>query len=941
MAEPHSSGAASDGDPLDAAGSKAPTQQRRTFLFTDVQGSTPLWETRADAMREALWRHDVLVKTSLETHGGHVFNTRGDGFCAAFARPEAAAVAALALQRALTGEVARDPDGLTLSVRVALYTGKAEVRGGDYFGVALSRVDRLLEIGHGGQTLLCQATRDALSANGLLPPGAFLRDLGRHRLRDLQTPERVYQLCHAELPAGPNGAPDFPPLRSPAAEPFVNLPRPLTDLIGRERERTEVAGLLQGDARLLSLLGTGGTGKTRLALQAAQDYVDRGAGGACLVELAALSDPALVARAVLNALRLPEQVGRPLADTLIEHLNSGDAPKSDGPLLLVLDNCEHVIVACAHLAETLLGAGPHLRILATSREPLGVASEIQWRVPSLAVPAQNPQTAAEAEAFAAVRLFVERARAALPAFRLTDANAPALTRICRHLDGIPLAIELAAAWAPVLSPAQIETRLSDRFNFLTRGAPRSALPRQKTLQALIDWSHDLLDPAERALLARLSVFAGGCTLDAVEAVCSDTDLLARPRVLDVLSRLVAKSLVVSSTNDEAGHEAGDDTLVVRYRLLETIRQYAAVRLREAAGDEETAARARHQAHFLAFSEQAEPHLQGPEAARWFDRLETEHDNLRAALAGKIGSDQARLRLVGALFWFWYVRGYLSEGRRWLCDVLAQSHDLDPDAAAHAKALKGTAWLFLSSGDAAQADALFHESLQRYRALGDRRNTASVLNNLGVVKSRKGEYAVAHQFYAEALALYRSLGDTARVASTLNNIATVAIRQQDYAAARLSLEETLPLQRNLGDRLCLADTLENLGNVFCDLGDNEQAIGFLQECLTIRRDLGNKSGVAVALNNIATVWQKQGSLLEAAWAFGASEAAREAIGVPLAPEDFATYKQECAALRERLGAQTFQGARDKGRAMTIEQSIEFALTTLTTMSQHQPGPGTAQ
>lgn len=575
-----------------------------TFLLSDVEQSTRLWEREADAMRAALARHDAIFACHIAEHGGTIVKPRGEGdsLFIVFADARAAVAAACAVQRALFAE--RWPTSLPLRVRLALHCGPAEQRDGDYYGAAVNRCARLRAIAHGGQTLLSEAVAEAVRDH--LPEGAALRSLGLHRLKDLTAPERVFQLVHPDLPAA------FPPVRSLTTLSH-NLPAQLTSFVGREAAIVHVRGLLAGGggARLVTLIGAGGAGKTRLALQVAADLLDEYPDGVWLAELAALADPALVPHAVAAAVGVHEQADRTLMATLQEALR----PRQ---LLLVLDNCEHLVTACAAVAEALLRSCPHLRILATSRELIGIGGEIAWRVPSLDLPEAGPSLALDQVARAeAVRLFVERAAAARPGFALTAENAPAVLQICQRLDGMPLAIELAAARMRVMSAQQIAARLDDRFRLLTGGS-RVALPRQQTLRGALDWSHALLAAEEQVLFRRLAVFAGGWSLDAAEAVCAAGGITAGD-VVDLLGRLVDKSLVWVDEQEEGP----------RYRLLETIREYAAEKL-EAAG-EAVAVRARHYDWCLALAERAQPHLTGAEQATWLGRLEREHDNLRTAL----------------------------------------------------------------------------------------------------------------------------------------------------------------------------------------------------------------------------------------------------------------------------------------------------------------------
>ncbi|HET8678584.1 MAG TPA: adenylate/guanylate cyclase domain-containing protein, partial [bacterium] len=529
-----------------------------TFLFTDIEGSTRLLQSLGDAgYAELLALHRELLRSAFTAAGGHEIETQGDGFLIAFQSARRAVAAALDAQRAL--DTHPWPHGAVFRVRMGLDTAETTIHGGAYAGLGLHRAARICAAGWGGQVLLSRITADIVGTE--LPAGASLRDLGDHHLKDLQRTERIYQLMHATLPA------DFPPLRSLDSLPN-NLPRHLTSFIGREREIADVKQWLL-TTRLLMLTGSGGCGKTRLALQVGADLVEGFTDGVWLVELAPVSDPVLVPQTVASTLHIREEPGRPLLVTLTDHLG----PKQ---LLLLLDNCEHVVEACAHLAEALLRACPRLRILATSRESLAIAGEMTWRVPSLSVPdpARLPSLERLTQ-YEAVRLFIERATAARPDFAVTQRNAPALAQICHQLDGIPLAIELAAARVKVLPVNQIAERLNDLFRLLTGGG-RTALPHHQTLEAAMDWSYDLLSEPERVLLGRLSVFAGGWTLEAAEAVCAG-DAVPSATFLDLLAQLVDKSLVMARVHDEPSVDG-------RYWLQEPVRQYATRKLQESGAE---------------------------------------------------------------------------------------------------------------------------------------------------------------------------------------------------------------------------------------------------------------------------------------------------------------------------------------------------------------------
>ncbi len=569
-----------------------------TFLFTDVAGSTRLWEEHPDAMRDALARHDVLLREAIEAHGGYVVKTTGDGFHAAFATADAGVVAAVAAQRALESEDWPLPE--PLRVRMGLHTGAASLRDGDYFGSAVNRAARLEAIAHGGQVVCSQAAADL--ARDALTEGVALVDLGEHRLRDLSRPERVFQVN------APGLVDTFARLRTLDAFPS-NLPAQLSSFVGRERDVADLAQLL-GEKRLVTLTGVGGVGKTRLALQVAAEVLDRFADGAWLCELAAVRDSAGAVDAVAAVFQVSARPGMTLEESLVAYLR-------DQELLIVLDNCEHLLGPVAALVRAIEGACARVRVLATSREGLGVRGEQLIAVPSLEVPDDTTDLAGVSSC-EAVRLFVERAQGAKASFEVDAGNADAVAQVCRRLDGVPLAIELAAARITAMNPAELARRLDRRFRLLT-GGDRDAIERHQTLRATIDWSYDLLSEPEQRLLDRLSVFAGGCTLDAAEAVCAG-DPIEGDDVFELLANLVARSLVVAD-------DTGSDT---RYRLLETIRQYGEERLAET-GDTDTV-RTRHCDHYIEFAGVVRAHSYGPEQVEWGARLARDHDNLHAAMA---------------------------------------------------------------------------------------------------------------------------------------------------------------------------------------------------------------------------------------------------------------------------------------------------------------------
>jgi predicted ATPase/class 3 adenylate cyclase len=820
-----------------------------TFLFTDVEGSTQLWEQYPEQMHTALARHDTLLREVIQRHKGVVFKTVGDAFCAAFSTAIEGVIAALAAQQAL---LAADWAEIgVLRVRMAVHTGSAEARDGDYFGQTLNRVARLLSIGHGEQVLLSQATAGLIAES--LPPGCTLQDMHSHRLKDLQQPEHVWQLLHHDLPV------EFPPLRSLQA--FANnLPVQTTSFIGREPEMEQVRSRL-ASTRLLTLTGAGGCGKTRLALQVAAERVEAYPDGVWLVELAALSEGDLVAQSVASALGLREEPGRDLTETVTNNLRTK-------ALLLILDNCEHLVEACARLADTLLRLCPAVKVLATSREALNIAGETTYRVPSLLQPDPNNLPMLEKELvsalteFDAVRLFLERATSHRADFGLNRQNGRAVAEVCQRLDGIPLAIELAAARVKVLPVEQISQRLDNRFRLLTTGS-RTALPRHQTLRALIDWSYELLTGAERSLLCRLSVFAGGWTLEAAESVCSDFGLQDPPtaiqnpkskiqneEVLDLLTSLVDKSLVM--------YEAGNPQ--ARYRLLETVRQYALERRIEAG--EVASVRKRHHAYFLIWAETAKSQMTQGDKRAWLERVETEYDNLRAALTWcqEAQDAETELRLAGALGLFWRIRGYLAEGRNWLEWGLQRSSDIKTEA--RAATLREAGSLAISQGDFDAARSCYAESLAIEQALEDQHGIAASLRGLGEASNRQSDYSAARPYFEEALALYRQLADLQGIADELTDLGNLAWNLSDYATARALHEEALAIYRSTDNRLSVGNTLTNLALAVRQQGEYALARTLLEESLVIRREFGESQGVGMALGALGTVAQKQGDFVAA-------------------------------------------------------------------------------
>jgi predicted ATPase/class 3 adenylate cyclase len=839
-----------------------------TFVFTDIEGSTRLWEQFPAEMNAALEHHDTLMREIFTACEGTVFKTIGDAFCAVFANATAALRASVEIQHRILQETWELPQ--ELRVRIALHTGEAEARDNDYFGPTLNRVARLLAAAHGGQVLITAATEELVSGN--LPQGVLLRDLGEHRLRDLNRPERIFQIIHPELPS------EFAALRG--LESFShNLPIQLTSFVGRKAEMDELSQLLS-TTRLLTLTGAGGSGKTRIALQVAADHVEHYPDGVWLIELASLTDASLFWPAVASVLGVREEPGRPLRDTISEYLRSK-------AMMLLLDNCEHLIDACAQCADLLLKTCSNIHIVATSREPLGIPGEVVWRIPALSMP--NPRQLPTGEElvpallrYEAVNLFAERAIAAQHSFQLTPVNAQSVAEICYRLDGIPLAIELAAARVNVLTPEQISARLADRFRLLTGGS-RTALPRQQTLRAAIEWSYELLAPEERTLFNRLAGFSGGFNLESAEIVCAG-DGVEDWEVLDIVTRLVNKSLVTTEPEQDQ----------VRYRLLETLRTYGSEQLTKSG--ETDAVRQRHLEHFLEFAQQGASLLMGPQQPVWLARIQTDYDNLRSALDWAMDYDPVTgLKLANALGRFWEIRGLWSEGRDWLERSLSLASVLPGDLRADALVAAGRlAWyqgdyewartlltgglglhreagdlrgtanalnnlgiIAYAQGQYKEASALYEECLAIWRELQDDMGIARALGNLGLIASEQGESAQAREFYAECLILFRKRGDRSGISKVLHNLGMVATAQGDYESAKNYYEESLEIKRELGDRFGIAITLGNLGNLVMHTGDMESSIALHHESLTIRRELGDKRGVAASLDSLGTLSHIQG------------------------------------------------------------------------------------
>ena len=913
-----------------------------TLLFTDVQGSTRLWEAEPAAMAPALRRHDEILRSAIEAAGGYVFKTVGDAFCAAFATAQAGVDAALAAQQELGTQ--DWPTSRPILVRMGLHTGVCEERDQDYFGPAVNRAARLEAVAHGGQVLLSGATAE------LLPDRSALRDLGLHRLKDLGRPEQVYQL-DASFLAG-----TFPPLASlDNPELPNNLPMLLSAFVGRESELATVREMITS-TRLVTLTGAGGSGKTRLAVQAAAEQIGRAADGVWLIELAPLTDAAQIAATVAAVLGLQEHGGVAFDEALIQALTPQDA-------LLVLDNCEHLVDAAAKFCDQVIRRCPKIRILATSREPLGIDGERVYRVPSLSLPSADAEAASDLAGSDAVRLFAERAQGHLPSFDLAGPEVSLIATICRRLDGIPLALELAAARLSSMSLQQVADRLDQRFRLLTGGA-RNAMPRQQTLQATVEWSFSLLTAAERSTLKRLSVFAGGFDLEAAEELCS-SDLVDAFDVADLAGSLVDKSLVV------ADHSAGD----VRYHLLETIRQYAAQELLRADGDDAVLdLRTRHAEYYLSLAEAAGPELLRRDQVRWLRRLDTEWDNLRGAFAHFAAEDRQQdiLRIAVPLGRFAISRGHaeILEYTRPALDRAAPASGGSVPAPLRSQALLLVAHMItlLLRTDATQMAAArryAEEALDIARSAGDRPSEVRALAKLTESLMIDGDFAGGHQLVSEGVVLARETGDIQLVAEILQLLAWVTPDREEQEQIAL---EGLGYARQGGDVLLQAGLLGSLFSMTLHADEVERGSRYLEESITLTDEVGGEFFGHFERCNLALVRLIQGRYADAvplvrtcllkgrrlgpgvpngemlfaaacceAWQGSPERAARlhgagdadiarslEIRTIKWSPAEEELRVREQQALRERMGDDAYETAYRSGAALPLDEAVDLAL-----------------
>ncbi len=944
-----------------------------TFLFTDIEGSTKLSQQYREAMPALLARHHEILNQAIQTYNGYVFQIVGDSFAVAFHSASDALNATLDAQRNLYHE-AWTP--APIKVRMGIHTGTAQLNEEKQYSgyTTLASAQRIMSAGHGGQVLLSGATHELV--RDLLPTNTDLLDLGQRRLKDLLRPEHLYQLNIVGLPT------TFPPLKTLDLFPN-NLPVQLTSFVGRENQIAEVKQELETH-HLVTLTGSGGTGKTRLSLQVAAELLEKFDHGVWFIELAPLADPDLIPQTILSAIGISEQPNKMPLEVLKEYLH-------EKKMLIVLDNCEHLVSASAKVANDLLNAALNLKILASSREALGVKGELSYPVSSLSLPdVKHLPTIEQLSQYEAVRLFIDRALLVAPHFIVDKGNAPFIAQICFRLDGIPLAIELAAARIKMMSVKQISMRLDDRFRLLTGGA-RTALPRQQTLRALIDWSYDILSDNERLLLQRLSVFAGGWTLEAAEEVCVGQDDILPYDILDLLTQLVNKSLVVVIAE---GSQSGE----TRYRMLETIRQYTREKLLEAGGSE--VIRQQHLNYFVKLAEQAQPELYRSNQVFWLNKLDDELDNLRMALEWALSGDgEDGLRISTNIVRFWFLRSTSNELKNWLEQLLQRYSKSDQ---LRAKALAIQSQCVVDSGNFDEARLLAEQSLELARTLLDKKAEAFSLLTLAQAISLQGNFEAGYSLAQESLKLYRDLkdtrgqanalnllgfnindmersksfareavelfresGDLVRAAGYLTFLAQKTIWEGDFSAHIASwLEEAQIIYAQLGHKSGKADTLDLFGLLAFWQANYEQARIFFEESSALHEQTGSSFNESWSRINLAYTILRQGDIIQAKERFGFSiqqfhkvnnmigmvytieglaslnvnrgkyqlairlfawaDATREKMGDHRPPVEQASVEKDLAVIHSKIDDAEFTRLSAEGRTMSVEKAIALAL-----------------
>ena len=869
-----------------------------TLLFSDIQGSTKLLQRLGKDYGQVLATHRRLLREAFARHGGCEVDTQGDAFFVAFGQAHDAVLAALESQRALRAQ--SWPRGEAVLVRMGLHTGEPLLVDDNYVGLDVHRAARICSAAHGGQVILSQATHDQLSPRER--EDVAVTDLGTHRLKDLEEPVRILQLTAPDLRG------TFPPLRS--LRPPTNVPRHLSSLVGRQSDRDELGSLLLDDTtRLVTVTGPGGIGKTRLCAALALDLLEHFISGAFFVDLTTATTADLVASQIAGELGIPVEAERDAVDGLCDHF-------ANRRVLLVLDNFEQALEAAGVVAR-LLGSCPQLTVLVTSRVLLSVRGEVEYQLAPLGVPreAATPADVARSEA---AQLFVERAARARKGFILTEDNAAAVAEICRLLDGLPLALELAAARVKLLDPEGLLRRLHNRLALLTGGA-KDAPMRHRALRTTIDWSYDLLSPEDRGLFRDLAVFNGGSTLEAIEHVVgNDAD------ILDALTSLVDHSLIRQRQTD------GE----LRFSMLQTVRDYA-LELLDAFPDQDRV-RDRHAHHYLELAERA-GRRDGSGTAQPA-QIGGDHDNLRAALDWWLSRaatqpqpyGELALRLAAALGRYWYTHGHAVEGSRWLERALAV--DVARAQGVRANALRLLGVLTEQRRDLERATALFSEALAYFRRSGDVSGEAACLNGLGVVARNQGDLRTAQRLTTRSVEIRRELADSSGMSSSLTNLAIQSIDLNDLERAKQLLSEVMALDSARGDDWGVAVTSLNLGVAHLEMGELDQAETLIKRAIERLTDLGDLDGVAESIEALAGTSAAQRRFVRAARLGGAADALRRSLGIPLTEIDRRRWEGWLAGPRRELGDDAFSGAWTEGAAMMSEQAISYALETSPLLAQ---------
>jgi predicted ATPase/class 3 adenylate cyclase len=861
-----------------------------TFMFTDIEGSTCLLQRVGESYADLLADHNSILRAAIAAGGGTEVQTEGDAFFAVFPSPDGAVRAAVQAQRDLASHAW--PEANVIRVRIGLHTGNGVLSGGQYVGLDVHRAARIEAASHGGQVVISGSTQ-AL-ARDALPVDVGVRDLGRHRLKDIEQPEHLHQLVIEGLPD------EFPPIRALDAR-LTNLPPERSSFVGRERESAEIMALLER-SRLLTLTGPGGIGKTRLALKVAADQFGRFTDGVYLVDLSPITDPSLVPAAIAGALKVREQAGEDLAGSLAEHLRHRR-------MLLVLDNVEQV-VAAADILRRLLDAAPEVAILATSRIPLHLSAEQEYPVPPLGLPDGIRDSALEIlEGNEAVALFIQRAGSVRPGLRLTPENAPAIAEITVRLDGLPLAIELAASRAKFLDPQAILARLEAMLNLLTTG-PADVPDRQRTLRGAINWSYELLEAADQRFLARLGTFRGGWTLGSAELICGPGLNL---EAFDGLAKLVDHSIV-----QQVRTRDGEP----RFTMLDPIREFALERL--AASGELDELRRRHAEHFRDLAEEAEAHLTRQEKVAWLAQLEQELDNLRATLdwAEETADAETGLRAAAAIWRFWQQRGHLSEGRERLERLLALPVAAARDAV-RARALGAVGGIAYWQNDTPATRAAYEEAVEIARELQDPQLLAPALLDLSFVPLMERDADKAEPILREGLAAAQQIGDRVLAADFWDSIGWLASlrgRPQDAIPVR---QRAIEIYREAGDVWKVANNLTGLAMLSRMAGDAEAARTHLIQALQLFTEAKDILGVSMVLTGLALVADDDGLPERAARLVGAAARIRDDVGGGVPPELMGRWGDPAGDARRALGEGAYEQARAEGYAMDAESAVAFA------------------